>query len=311
MKLVSGIEKVEESASGRVVAIGLFDGVHLGHQKIVGLARNHALEDSLESAVITFDPHPEAVLSVRPPKLLASFDEKIKLIGDLGIDLLVVIQFNLPFSKYSPRRFCEAVLHKRLSAKEVVVGENFRFGNRAKGVTQDLLGYGKEMGFKTTVVPLVKDSSGETISSSRIRFLVEQGKVEAAKVLLGRAFSVKGLVVGGDKRGAKIGYPTANLSVSPDIVLPKDGVYEVRVIFDDQTIRGVGNVGGAPTFEVPERRIEVHLINWDREIYGREINVLFQRRIRDQKKFGTERDLIRALEQDVLGLKSSFSDSND
>lgn len=306
MKIIRGIKNVEPVA-GRVVAIGIFDGVHLGHRKIIGLASKRAIDLELESAVITFEPHPESVVAKGAPNQLSTLKKKSELIAAEGIDSLIIINFDMKFSRLSPRDFCRTVLSEKVSAREVIVGEDFRFGFKGEGGTKELKGLGRVMGFETRVVPMVKDSSGNRISSSRIRVLIEKGDVGSVKEFLGRPYSLSGRVVKGHGRGIKHGFPTANIAVSEEVALPKDGVYEVTAALDGKEIPGIANLGLAPTFLDNERRLEVHLIDWSGNVYGREMELFFLRWIRGQVQFDSGDDLAERLTKDVASAKKSLS----
>ncbi len=264
---VSPLEEAE--ARERHVAIGTFDGVHLGHQAVI---------DDADS-VLTFEPHPLQVIHPEvAPKLIMPFPIKRDVIEGLGVSELVVIPFDKGFSKIDPERFAEEVLVDRLGAKRVSVGENFRFGAKAKG-DSDLLASREE--FDTRVVPLV-EVDGETISSTRIRALVAAGEMEAARRCLGAPFMVEGTVVEGDRRGRTLGFPTANLVPDDSLVVPGHGVYAA---FANGRPAAV-NVGVRPMFDTGRGLlIEAHLIDFDEELYGDVLRVAFVKRLRGERRF--------------------------
>jgi riboflavin kinase/FMN adenylyltransferase len=267
----------------RRVAVGMFDGVHLGHREVIG--------DS--DTVLTFDPHPSVVL--RPdvaPQLLTSLDVKIDRIAGLGIEELVIIPFDKAFSQRSPEDFIENVLIGQLDAKRVSVGQNFRFGHRAKGTPEMLLA---QDAFETRVVPMVA-RHGESVSSSRIRELVRSGDVELAGALLGGPFELRGTVVHGDKRGRELGFPTANVVPDPAIVLPSHGVYAGWANGHPAAI----NVGTRPTFDGDDTAlIEPYLLDFDGDLYGQTLAVQFVRRLRDELAFDSVHALIDQMRHDV------------
>ena len=267
----------------RRVAVGEFDGVHLGHRKVI----------EGNDTVLTFEPHPTVV--VQPdaaPLLLTSLEVKAELIAALGVQELVVIPFDHGFASQSPEEFIDTVLVGQLGATHVSVGGNFRFGRRATGDTALL---SADPRFETRVVPLVS-GSGETISSTRIRELVTAGSVAQAATLLGHPFSVRGEVVDGDKRGRTIGFPTANIVPDPAFVCPAYGVYACRVGARPAAV----NVGVRPTFGTGLRPlIESYLLDFDGDLYGERLTVEFVEQIRGEARFDTVDALVAQIEDDV------------
>ena len=267
----------------RHVAIGVFDGVHKGHRAVIDEA----------DTVLTFDPHPLTVINPdAAPKLIMPFDVKRDVIDGLGVDELVVIPFDREFMKIQAEEFISGVLVERLGAKKVSVGENFRFGARAKG-TPEMLAEHDEFG--TRIVPLV-EVDGETVSSSRIRALVAAGEVDAAMRCLGAPFMVEGKVVQGDRRGRDLGFPTANLVPDDHLVVPGHGVYAA---FANGHAAAV-NVGVRPTFETGRGLlIESYLIDYDGDLYGKNLRIAFVERLRGEKRFPSVEDLIAQMHRDV------------
>jgi riboflavin kinase / FMN adenylyltransferase len=267
----------------RHVAIGTFDGVHRGHQAVIKGA----------DTVLTFDPHPLEVLHPAAlPKLIMPFSVKRDVIDGLGVEELVVIPFDEEFAHRSAEDFIEHVLVEKLGATEVSVGENFRFGAKAKGDPAMLAGHDE---FETRVVPLV-EVDGETVSSTRIRALVAAGDMEGARHCLGAPFMVEGTVVKGDQRGRELGFPTANTVPDDRLAIPGHGVYAA---FADGVPAAV-NVGIRPTFESGRGvLIETYLIDREEDLYGRELRVAFVERLRGEKRFAAVEDLISQMHQDV------------
>jgi riboflavin kinase/FMN adenylyltransferase len=297
------LEQVERAApEGRVVAIGVFDGVHLGHQRIVTGAVDEARLRMASAAVVTFFPHPEAVL--RPhaaPRMLMTMERKAELLRDLGVGELVVVKFDRDFSHLSPESFCRAVLSDRLGARAVYVGENFRFGHGGAGVVADLAEYGKTHGFEVRPVPLVK-GGGEAISSTRIRELIRGGRVKEAAMLLGRPHRLEGTVTSGAGRGGQLlEAPTANLAPDRDIALPGLAVYVTRSLVDGgKSYPSVTSVGTNPTFESDHKvRIETLLLDYGGNLYGAHLAVDFLERIRPQRTFPDAESLAERIRADV------------
>jgi riboflavin kinase / FMN adenylyltransferase len=276
----------------RHVAIGVFDGVHKGHRAVIDDA----------DTVLTFDPHPLTVLHPEAaPKLIMPPRLKRDVIDGLGVEELVVIPFDREFSRLSAEDFISRILIDRLGAKRVSVGENFRFGARAQGDPEMLAAHGE---FETRIVPLV-EVDGETVSSSRVRALVAAGEVEAAMRCLGAPFMLEGEVVEGDRRGRDLGFPTANLVPDDRLVVPGHGVYAA---FANGRPAAV-NVGVRPTFETGRGLlVEAHLIDFDQDLYGRNLRVAFVRRLRGERRFPSSEDLIAAMHRDVADAREVLAE---
>jgi riboflavin kinase / FMN adenylyltransferase len=279
----------------RHVAIGVFDGVHLGHQAVIDDA----------DTVLTFDPHPlEIIHPEAAPKLIMPFEVKRDVIDGLGVDELVVIPFDKEFSKHSAEEFIEQVLIETLGAKTVSVGENFRFGAKAKG-DPEMLASRPE--FETRVVPLV-EVGGETVSSSRVRALVAAGDVEQAMRCLGAPFMLEGPVVEGDRRGRKLGFPTANLVPDDRLVVPGHGVFAAFANGNPAAV----NVGVRPTFETGRGLlIEAYLIDFEGDLYGRDLRVAFVGRLRGERRFPGTEELIAAMNKDVQDARGILAEYED
>jgi len=271
----------------RHVAIGTFDGVHRGHQAVIKGA----------DTVLTFDPHPlEIIHPAALPKLIMPFGVKRDVIEGLGVDELVVIPFDQEFAQRSAEEFIEDVLIAKLGAEQVSVGENFRFGAKAKG-DPAMLAAREE--FETRVVPLV-ETDGETISSTRVRALVAAGDMEGARHCLGAPFMVEGEVVSGDQRGRELGFPTANIVPDDRLAIPGHGVYAAFA----NGVPAAVNVGVRPTFESGRGvLIETYLIDFEGDLYGTELRVAFVERLRGEKRFASVEELIAQMRIDVEDAK--------
>jgi riboflavin kinase / FMN adenylyltransferase len=279
----------------RHVAIGTFDGVHLGHQAVIDGA----------DTVLTFDPHPLEILHPAAlPKLIMPFAVKRDVIEGLGVDQLVVIPFDPEFAELSAEEFIEKVLVERLDAKRVSVGENFRFGAKAKGDPGMLAAHPE---FETRVVPLV-EVDGETISSTRIRALIAAGEMEAAQRCLGAPFMVEGTVVEGDQRGRELGFPTANIVPDDRFAIPGHGVYAAFA----NGVPAAVNVGVRPTFESGRGvLIETYLIDHEEDLYGTNLRVAFVSRLRGERRFAGVEELIAQMRidvEDAVRVCASFTD---
>jgi riboflavin kinase/FMN adenylyltransferase len=272
----------------RRVAVGTFDGVHLGHREVIAGS----------DTVLTFEPHPMAVVApAHAPPLLTTFARRAELIASLGVEELVVIPFDRDFASRSAQQFLDDVLVATLGATNVSVGENFRFGHKAQGDNELLLGDGR---FETRVVPLL-EVDGEVVSSSHIRGLVLGGAVEYADRLLGAPFVVEGEVADGDKRGRRLGFPTANLVPEDGYVVPGHGVYACRAHLSDGGTRiAAVSVGVRPTFVTGRGElIEAYLLDFDGDLYGTPLRLEFLKRLRGEKRFESVDVLIEQMGRDV------------
>lgn len=309
MEIIKGIENLTRPLRNPVITLGNFDGVHLGHQKIFKRVLEEAQRLNGEGIVITFEPHPLRVLDPeRFLPLLSPFRKKMILIEATGIQTVLCLEFSLNFSKLSATEFIEKILVNQIKVKKVIIGYNYHFGNQKGGDVETLIRDGKRFGFDVEVVEGVKINQ-TPVSSSRIRELLQKGKVEEASILLGRDYPVIGNVIKGTGRGKDLGFPTANLERS-DELYPKTGVYAVEVIWREKHFDGVANVGTNPTFNpVGEKRgdltLEVYILNLDKDLYGEEIQVNFKRRIRDEIRFNTSQELVDQIKKDVLWAKEN------
>lgn len=284
-----------------VVTVGTFDGVHLGHRKLMETVVEKAKERNARSVVVTFDPHPREIINPGKGgiKLLTTLKERCEILEDLGIDILLVIPFDRDFSLLSSEEFVRDVIHQKIGVSEFVIGYDHHFGRDREGTIDTIERLGTELGFNAYVVS--KQEMGDvTISSTLIRkTLAEEGQVKKASEYLGRNYLLNGIVMHGDERGRKIGYPTANLKPEhKNKVIPKNGVYAVKVRVGDEWFDGMMNIGVRPTFDDPDHTLEVHIFNFEREIYGETIQVRFIDRIRDEKKFEGIKDLKNQLGED-------------
>jgi riboflavin kinase/FMN adenylyltransferase len=300
-----GLEDIPSEWGRSVVAVGVFDGVHRGHQAILAAAADRGRELGLPVVVVTFDPHPETVLRGATPPVLTPLDRRVELLEGSGAVAVCVLPFDKKLAARSPEEFVRAVLVDRLHAAAVVVGEDFRFGHRAAGDVAALAAFGREFGFTAHGVPLVAD--GRTITSTRVRGLLTDGDVAGAALLLGRPHRVEGEVVHGAARGRELlGFPTANMDLEPGTAVPGDGVYAGWL---SRTASEAGqesrwpaaiSVGTNPTFDGAERTVEAYALDRDDlELYGVHMAVEFTHRIRGQERFDSIDELIVAMRRDV------------
>ena len=302
MRVLTGDPRAWELATDRsVVAIGVFDGVHRGHQAVLqeldGLAARVGSPDSLR-AVLTFDPHPLAVVAPdRVPRLLGTIGQRLTRLELAGADVVGVLPFS-QIRSMEPEDFVQAVLVDALGAAAVAVGQDFRFGRDRRGDVDALVAAGSQNGFVVDAIPLLAEDNTR-LSSTHIRSLISAGNVEEAAELLGRSYTIEGPVVRGDGRGRTIGVPTANINYEPSVVLPKTGVYAGMVTVDGVERRAVTNVGQRPTFDGRSTTVEAHLIDWDGDLYGRVVEVGLAHRLRDELKFDGVEALVAQIAEDV------------
>jgi len=289
-----------------ILTLGVFDGLHLGHQLIVRTVVERAISTGAVPTVITFDPHPRAVLHPESaPPLLQTLDQKVEGFGVLGIEQTIVIRFDEEFSRIRAEDFLAQVVKERLQAKEVYLGCGFAFGHDREGNIELLRRSSQRLGFFADEVPEVRVHN-QRVSSSKVRKLLAEGRVNLARRLLGRPYGVEGLVEHGAERGRVLGFPTANLHPK-NRVIPRHGVYVTGTLIDGQWHRSVTNVGVRPTFDsATEPSVETFVIDWEGNLYGDVIRVRFLHRLRDEKKFGSVEELRAQIEKDVSQARSYF-----
>ncbi|MEV6298716.1 bifunctional riboflavin kinase/FAD synthetase [Actinoplanes sp. NPDC051861] len=296
-----GYESVPGGWGRSVVTIGVFDGVHRGHQAIIGHAVKRARDLGLQSVVMTFDPHPAEV--VRPgshPAVLTEPVRKAELIEELGVDALCVVPFTSAFSQQTPNEFVHDVLVEALHTAVVVVGDNFRFGHKAAGDVALLETLGHKFGFTVEDAPLVSEG-GLVFSSTYIRSCVDAGDVRAAAAALGRPHRLAGVVVRGDQRGRELGFPTANLMVHRYASVPADGIYAAWLTRGGEDVRRPASVsiGTNPTFSGRERRVEAYVLDFEGDLYGERVSLDFVAHLREQRKYDAIDPLIAQIRADV------------
>lgn len=305
-----GLDSAPGGWGRSVVTIGVFDGVHRGHQQIIGHTVRRAAERGLRSVVVTFDPHPSEV--VRPgshPAVLTEPARKAELMAEIGVDVLCVLPFTQEFSRLSAEAFVHDVLVEHLHAAHVVVGENFRFGHRAAGDVALLTRLGRTFGFAVEGAPLVSDND-TVFSSTYIRACVAAGDVAAAAAALGRPHRLEGVVVRGDRRGRQLGFPTANLLTRPYAAIPADGVFAAWLIRDKDGDRlpAAVSIGTNPSFAGQERRVEAYVIDFDEDLYGEHVALDFIARLREMRTYQTVDPLVAQIEQDVVETRKLLMD---
>jgi riboflavin kinase/FMN adenylyltransferase len=292
------------SYAAPVVAIGNFDGVHVGHQAILRMAMNQARAANGSAFALTFDPLPAKVLAPeRAPKLILTPEDKLELLRGSGLDAVLVLEFTLELSHLTPREFVREYLVERIGVRMVVAGHSVSFCYQRKGNAEVMEELGREFGFATQIVGPVT-AEGMEASSTRVREVIAEGELVIAAKLLGRNHFLRGPVVHGRERGRTIGFPTANIQSRTEL-LPPDGVYATRIVLSDGSAHGsITNIGMRPTFAEPERTIEAHIFDFNRDIYDQEVKLELIERIRPEKKFESGAALAAQIASDVTRAKA-------
>jgi riboflavin kinase/FMN adenylyltransferase len=301
MELIEIIEQIDSPFKNAVITIGNFDGVHKGHQSLFDQVTKKAKKINGTSIAMTFNPHPIKALGISGPALITRIDQKIELIEQCGIDVLLCIPFDMTFAAISAHDFIEKILVNKIGMKAIIIGADYSFGKDRLGNIDMLKTKGKELGFETIISPWINDTDSEPvrISSTRIREIVMEGKVDQAMKYLGRHYQIRGKVIKGRERGgSQLGFPTANIKLH-DELCPKHGVYAVTVETSKGNFKGVANIGFSPTFGDDMFTIEVHILDFSEEIYDTRIRVNMIKRLRDEKKFDGIKQLSEQIEKDI------------
>lgn len=296
MKIYRSIEDYDEDKRS-VVTIGTFDGIHLGHQKILSRLIKSSKNKDLNSVVLTFFPHPRIILNkYNEVKMIDTLDEKIIHLNEIGIDSLVIHPFDKNFSLLSANQFIKDFLVDKLKIKHIIIGYDHRFGKGREASVTDLKNYADDYDFTVEEIK-AQEIEKITVSSTKIRNSINQGDIKTTEKYLGRSFNLTGKIVKGDGLGKKINYPTANIFIEETYkIIPKDGVYLVETIIEDKLFNGMMNIGHRPTIGTNTKSIEVHLFNFNEDIYGKVISIKMISKIRDEKKFSS----IEALKEQLV-----------
>ena len=309
MELIRGLHNLRDRHRGCVATIGNFDGVHLGHQAVLGQLADHADTLNLPLTVVAFEPQPQEFFAPdKAPPRLTKMREKVKALRRFSVDRTLLLPFNQELSQMSPEAFVQRLLVDGLGVKYLVVGDDFRFGAGRKGDFALLQALGRQHGFQVAHMHTFL-IGGERVSSTRIRGLLGEGNLEGAQQLLGRPYRMCGRVAHGDKRGRTIGFPTANIFLHR-IATPLTGVYAIEMFgLDEEPVKGIANLGTRPTVDGLKTLLEVHLFDFDQQIYGRHVQVDFLHKIREERKFPSFEDLKNQILTDVEEARSYFADT--
>lgn len=286
--------------------IGNFDGIHLGHKKIIDAVKRHSRENSTRSCVITFNPHPQKVLGRKDLSLIFPLERRFEMLEATGIDAVVCLNFTRELSKVSAENFIKDILLDRLKIKDIVVGPGFSFGHKRKGNVDLLRSMGETHGFNTVVAEVARVDD-QVVSSSAIRKLVRDGEISEANRFFGYDYYIEGVVVEGERRGRKLGFPTVNLDTEWEI-LPRPGVYATYVRLPDGFHESITNIGVRPTFEESRLTVETHLFDFNNDLYGKKVGVSFVERLRDEKRFASVDELVAQIEHDVAAVRGILRD---
>ncbi len=289
---------VPGAMAGMALTIGVFDGVHRGHQRLIGKVVDEAKQHGCSAGVLTFRNHPDSVFNPDfCPRYITSVPERIRLIKQIGVDFVVPITFDREIAAIRAKDFA-AMLCDTLRLRSLVVGPDFAMGYKREGTVDALSAIGADMGFTVSIVELLSEDAAP-VSSTGIRHALVRGDVSAAAKMLGRNFTLDGTVVSGEKRGRTLGYPTANLAVSPGMAIPANGIYACRAYVDGVAHMAATSIGVRPTFNGEGRTIEAFLLQFDKDLYNKGLSLEFVQRLRDELKFDSVDDLLEQMRQDV------------
>jgi riboflavin kinase/FMN adenylyltransferase len=311
MNVVNGIENYKADSKS-ILTIGTFDGVHLGHQKIIASLVTRAKQQSLQANILTFFPHPRMVLQKESNlKLIDTLEEKQNLLSELGIDNLIVQPFSKEFSKLTAIEFTRDILVDELGMSALMIGYDHRFGKNREASVEDLIRYGESYNFEVTVIP-AQDISSITVSSTKIRDAIKISNFKKVNQFLGRPYELNGKVIKGNGVGRTIKYPTANIEIKEKYkLIPPKGVYLVKIYLGENEFLGMMNIGNRPTINGLNETIEIHIFDFDKDIYGKNLKVCFLKKIRKEKKFDSLTSLKNQLKKDEENCKRILAEDRE
>lgn len=304
MKIID-LNNYEEKKHETAVALGNFDGIHIGHQYLIEEMIKKAKERNLKSSILLFKNHTRTILKNKcktPLYIITSNNQKLEILNQLGIETVYTINFDENIMKLSSKEFVENIIVRKLNSKLVTVGFDYKFGYKALGDSNYLKKLGMEKGFSVDVIDPIYVGE-DIVSSTIIRNLIKLGDIDKGNKLLGRYYTITGTIIGGKNRGSKIGYPTANIKLDHNYIIPKTGVYKTITLLGDKKYLSLTSIGYNPTFKEKELKIENHILNFSHNIYGKPIKIEFIKFIRDNIKFGTVEELIKQIKMDIESVK--------
>lgn len=305
MEVIKAIKDIDIKFE-TVITIGNFDGIHRGHRVLIEKTVDYAKKKGIKSAVFTFSNHPSNYFVHQKVKKILDEKEKVKLIENLGIDYLIDIPFDESMTKISAKDFVLNILKEKIHVEKIVVGHDFEFAKKKEGNAKLLKEMGIEYGFEVEIVQPIKINDIR-VSSTYIRELVSLGRVNEIPEYLGKNYSIEGEIIHGKANGSKIGYPTANIKLKEDIIIPKKGIYATKVIFDENVYFGATNVGNNPTVNGKEISIETNILDFNEDIYGKIVRVEFLEKIRDEKKFNSMKELGKQIKKDTDFVREKYA----
>jgi len=309
MEIFNEMVNLKADFPGITIALGTFDGIHIGHQKIISRAVDLAKQINGTSVVFTFSNHPLSIVALqRCPLQLVTQDYKAELIQEMGVDVLLTIPFTTQFFQISATQFINLIM-ENLNPRHIVVGPNYFFGYKRSGTPEFLQQAGAQHGFNVEIHPAVYVND-TMVSSTLIRQMIASGNINQATQLLGRPVKISGIVINGAKRGRELGYPTINLALANQLILPADGVYAVSITIGNIEYKGVANIGNNPTFNEIDRRLEVHILDYSGDLYGQSVTVSFLKHIRGQITFSSPAELKLQICHDIKVAQNYFTLEN-
>jgi riboflavin kinase/FMN adenylyltransferase len=309
MKVINDLNEINQELQNTYIALGNFDGVHKGHQMLINKCKDLALKNNCKSVVITFHPHPQLILNKNIKGLITTKSIKEKLIEKMGIDYLVFLPFSKEFSNISPQEFFYNIILKFFKPKCIIVGFNYTFGKSGRGNIDNLKEIGSKEEFDVEIIPPYY-LNGKLVSSSLIRNYLNDGNIKLVYYYLGYYPSIIGKVGHGEKIATKLGYPTLNLIPEKHTLFPSNGVYATITENNNKKLFSITNIGFKPTFGIHEKTIETHILNFECDIYNKNVTIQFVEKIRDEKKFNTSNELINQIKSDIQNVENIFELSN-
>ncbi len=308
MQIIKGIANFPSFPKKTSVAIGNFDGVHLGHQKILQILTDEAKQKGFLPVVMTFSPHPKKIIGKGQIRMLQSMDQRLREIGRFPIHAALILDFDRNLASRTAQDFIENIVLKPLRAQEIIVGENFCFGRNREGCAETLTHLARKLDFYVRSIPPVS-VHGFVVSSSIIREFLIEGEIEKAATLLGRFYEIEGEVIKGKSRGKTLGFPTANIQ-TPNEITP-EGVFLSEVLLAGKNYPSLTNIGICPTFQQKDRNIETYIMNFDADLYGKKIHIRFLKKIRDEINFDSPKALSHQIQKDIKTAEAFFSSSKN
>jgi riboflavin kinase/FMN adenylyltransferase len=309
MIIFNGIHKLNRPLGPVAATIGNFDGIHLGHQKIIEKVIQKGKEMQIKKVLITFDPHPaRVIMPSKAPKLINNRHQKIKILEGLGIDILLFVPFDRDLSLMTAEEFLNEIM-KKIDLSVIYIGENFRFGRNRSADCKTLAALGERLGFKVGCVPFIR-ADEKIVSSSLIREMVKTGQVEEVSLQLGRPYSIEGKVVPGEGRGRMMNIPTANIQPYNELI-PERGIYISEMVVAGSKYESVTNIGIRPTFDLSHQTIETHIMDFQNHIYGERVELFIHKKIRDEVKFESAEKLSERIQKDIEEMKTFFKEKKD